>query len=165
MPTRLTQSQFNNDRRQAGGINAATDAVLLAQRRLDRRTVIGGMYERQIDANTVLTLEADYDVKDINQTFTQITDNVNPNYKHYADLHHDGRLADMPLRSYVGFFVNQMEQEGNTFNNLQDFLAHAGPSHRTAAARSGISAAGFVRNWNLSRSGPSRRDSASSSRW
>jgi uncharacterized protein YukE len=36
------------------------------------------MYERQIDANTVLTMEADYDVKDINQTFTQISDNINP---------------------------------------------------------------------------------------
>ncbi len=126
VPTRLTQSQFNNDPRQAGGINAATDAVLLAQRRLDRRTVIGGMYERQIDANTVLTLEADYDVKDINQAFTQITDNINPNYKHYADLHHDGRVLNMPLRSYVGFFVNQMEQEGNTFNNLQDFFGTRG---------------------------------------
>ena len=126
VPTRLTLSQFNNDPRQAGGINAATDAVLLAQRRLDRRTIIGGMYERQINANTVLTVEADYDVKDINQTFTQITDNVNPNYKSYADLRHDGRLFSMPLRSYVGFFVNNMEQEGQTFNNLQDFFGTRG---------------------------------------
>ncbi len=126
VPTRLTINQFNSDPRQAGGISNATNAVLLAQRRLDRRNIIGGMYERQIDANTVLTMEADYDVKDINQTFTQITDNVNPNYKHYTDLRHDGRLFDMPLRSYVGFFVNQMEQEGNTFNNLQDFFGTRG---------------------------------------
>jgi len=126
VPTRLTIDQFNADHRQAGGINNATNAVLLAQRRLDRRNIIGGMYERQIDANTVLTMEADYDVKDINQTFTQITDNVNPNYKHYTDLRHNGRLFDMPLRSYVGFFVNQMEQEGNTFNNLQDFFGTRG---------------------------------------
>jgi iron complex outermembrane recepter protein len=126
VPTRLTQSQFNNDPRQAGGINAATDAVLLGQRRLDRRNIIGGMYENQLNANTVLTIEGDYDVKDINQTFTQITDNVNPNYKSYADLRHDGRLLDMPLRSYVGFFVNNMEQEGNTFTNLQDFFGTRG---------------------------------------
>jgi iron complex outermembrane receptor protein len=126
VPTRLTLSQFNNDPRQAGGINASTDAVLLAQRRLDRRTIIGGMYERQLNANTVFTLEADYDVKDINQTFTQITDNVNPNYKSYADLRHDGRLLNMPLRSYVGFFVNNMEQEGQTFNNLQDYFGTRG---------------------------------------
>lgn len=126
VPTRLTIDQFNTDHRQAGGINNATNAVLLGQRRLDRRNIIGGMYERQIDANTVLTMEADYDVKDINQTFTQITDNVNPNYKHYTDLRHDGRLFDMPLRSYVGFFVNQMEQEGQTFNNLQDFFGTRG---------------------------------------
>jgi iron complex outermembrane receptor protein len=149
VPTRLTLSQFDADHRQAGGINNATNAVLLGQRRLDRRNIIGGMYERQIDANTVLTMEADYDVKDINQTFTQISDNINPNYKHYTDLRHDGRLFDMPLRSYVGFFVNQMEQEGQTFNNLQDFFGTRGtlaqnsrghdPEHRrTVSGRIGI---------------------------
>ncbi|MCS6318286.1 MAG: TonB-dependent receptor plug domain-containing protein, partial [Nitrospira sp.] len=126
VPTRLTQSQFNADRRQAGGTNVVcnantcSDAERLAQRRLDRRTIIGGIYERQINANTVLTIEADYDVKDINQTFSQISDNVNPNYKHYADLRHDGRLFDMSLRSYVGFFLSNMEQEAQTFQNLAD---------------------------------------------
>jgi iron complex outermembrane recepter protein len=114
VPTRLTQAQFTADHRQPG------NAPLLAQRRLDRRTIVGGIYERQIDANTVLTLEADYDVKDINQTFAQISDNINPNFKHYADLRHDGRLFDMPLRSYVGFFLNNMEQEAQTFQNLAD---------------------------------------------
>jgi iron complex outermembrane recepter protein len=126
VPTRLTQSQFHSDPRQAGGTGCATpgacnDALRLGQGRVDRRTIIGGLYERQLDANTVLTIEADYDVKDISQTFTQITDNVNPNYKHYTDLRHDGRFLEMPLRSYVGFFVNNMEQQGQTFNNLDDF--------------------------------------------
>ncbi|HVG01915.1 MAG TPA: TonB-dependent receptor plug domain-containing protein, partial [Nitrospira sp.] len=128
VPTRLTQGQFTLDERQAGGAQTTctpgiynagcANATLLHQQRVDRRTILGGMYERQIDANTVLTVEADYDVKDINQYFSQITDNVNPNYKHYTDLRHDGRLGDMPLRSYVGFFANQMEQEGQTFQNL-----------------------------------------------
>ena len=128
VPTRLTQSQFLADERQAGGAQTTcvpgtynagcANATLLQQQRVDRRTIVGGIYERQIDANTVLTMEADYDVKDINQYFSQITDNVNPNYKHYTDLRHDGRLGDMPLRSYLGFFVNQMEQEGQTFQNL-----------------------------------------------
>jgi iron complex outermembrane recepter protein len=130
VPTRLTQAQFNSDERQAGGSQTlctpgiynpnCANATLLHQQRLDRRTIVGGMYERQLNANTVLTLEADYDVKDINQYFSQITDNVNPNFKHYADLRHDGRFAEMPLKSYVGFFVNNMEQEGNTFQNLAD---------------------------------------------
>jgi iron complex outermembrane recepter protein len=128
VPTRLTQSQFNADERQAGGAQTActpgaynpncANALLLHQQRIDRRTIVGGMYERQLNANTVLTVEADYDVKDINQYFSQITDNVNPNYKSYVDLRNDGRLADMPLRSYLGFFVNNMEQEGQTFQNL-----------------------------------------------
>lgn len=126
VPTRLTQAQFNADHRQAGGTNvpctatSCSDAERLAQRRLDRRTIVGGIYERQINANTVLTIEADYDVKDINQTFSQISDNINPNFKHYADLRHDGRLFDLPLRSYVGFFLNNMEQEAQTFQNLAD---------------------------------------------
>ncbi|MFO0774708.1 MAG: TonB-dependent receptor [Nitrospiraceae bacterium] len=126
VPTRLTMAQFAADPRQAGGTSAINDAVRLAQRRLDRRTIVGGMYEREIDANTVLTMEFDYDVKDINQTFTQISDNINPTYKHYTDLRHDGRVGEMPLRSYVGFFVNQMEQEGQTFNNLGDFFGTRG---------------------------------------
>ncbi len=132
VPTRLTQAQFNADPRQAGGTNPFNNAVQLAQRRLDRRTIIGGLYERQIDANTVLTMEADYDVKDINQTFTQIGDAINPNYKHYTDLRHDGRLFDMPLRSYVGFFVNNMEQESNSFRNLGDFQGTRGTLARNS---------------------------------
>ncbi|HWG96639.1 MAG TPA: TonB-dependent receptor, partial [Nitrospira sp.] len=130
VPTRLTQGQFLTDERQAGGTRAlctpgtynggCADALLLDQSRVDRRTIIGGIYERQIDANTVLTVEADYDVKDIQQSFSQIFENTNPNYKSYADLRHDGRLGVMPLKSYVGFFVNKMEQKGNTFQNLAD---------------------------------------------
>jgi len=126
VPTRLTLSQYANDPRNAGGTGATTDAIRLAQRRLDRRTIIGGLYEREIDPNTVLTIEADYDVKDINQTFTQISDNINPNWKSYTDLRHNGRLGDMPLKSYVGFFVNNMEQEGSTFANLGDFQGSRG---------------------------------------
>lgn len=130
VPTRLTQAQFQADDRQAGGTQTTCvagsynagcgNAAALRQGRLDRRTIVGGMYERQLNANTVLTVEADYDVKDINQTFSQISDNVNPNYKHYTDLRHYGRLGDMPLTSYVGFFANSMEQEGQTFENLAD---------------------------------------------
>jgi iron complex outermembrane recepter protein len=121
VPTRLSQAQFFADERQAG-----TNAVLFNQSRVDRRTIIGGIYERQIDANTVLTVEADYDVKDIQQSFNQITENTNPNYKSYADLRHDGRLGSMPLRSYVGFFVNQLEQKGNSFQNLADGFGNKG---------------------------------------
>ncbi len=130
VPTRLTQGQFFTDERQAGGAQTTcipgtynggcANALLLDQSRVDRRTIIGGIYERQIDANTVLTVEADYDVKDIQQSFSQIFENTNPNYKSYADLRHDGRLGTMPLKSYIGFFVNKMEQKGNTFQNLAD---------------------------------------------
>lgn len=130
VPTRLTQAQFLADDRQAGGTQTTcvagsynagcANAAALRQGRFDRRTIVGGIYERQLNANTVLTIEGDYDLKDINQTFSQISDNVNPNYKHYTDLRNDGRLGDMPLKSYLGFFANRMEQEGQTFENLAD---------------------------------------------
>ena len=130
VPTRLTQAQFIANDRQAGGAQTTctpgtynagcANALLLNQSRVDRRTILGGMYERQIDANTVLTTEADYDVKDIQQSFSQITENTNPNYKTYTDLRHDGRLGEMPLKSYVGFFANQMDQKANQFQNLAD---------------------------------------------
>ena len=60
------------------------------------------------------------------QSFSQITENTNPNYKSYADLRHDGRLGTLPLKSYVGFFVNQMEQKGNSFQNLADSFGTKG---------------------------------------
>lgn len=130
VPTRLTQSQFIANERQAGGAQTTctpgtynagcANALLLNQGRVDRRTILGGMYERQLNANTVLTIEADYDVKDIQQTFSQISENTNPNYKTYTDLRHDGRLGEMPLKSYVGFFVNEMDQKANQFQNLAD---------------------------------------------
>lgn len=136
VPSRLTQGQFFADERQAGGTQTTctpgtfnggcANALLLNQSRVDRRTILGGIYERQIDANTVLTVEADYDVKDIQQSFSQITENTNPNYKSYADLRHDGQLGTMPLKSYVGFFVNQMEQKGNSFQNLADSFGTKG---------------------------------------
>jgi iron complex outermembrane receptor protein len=130
VPTRLTQAQFTDNDRQAGGAQTTctpgtynggcANSLLLNQSRVDRRSILGGMYERQINANTVLTIEADYDVKDIQQTFSQISENTNLSYKHYADLRHDGRLGEMPLKSYVGFFVNEMDQKANQFQNLAD---------------------------------------------
>ena len=128
VPTRLTQAQFHANDRQAGGAQTTctpgtynagcANALLLNQSRVDRRTILGGMYERQINANTILTMEADYDVKDIQQTFSQIGESTNPNYKTYTDLRHEGQLGEMPLKSYVGFFTNQMDQNANSFQNL-----------------------------------------------
>ncbi|GJL49903.1 MAG: TonB-dependent receptor [Nitrospirales bacterium] len=115
VPTRLTKAQFQDNPRQAGSL-----AVDRNQQRIDRRTIVGAIYERELTPNTILTMEADYDVKDINQYFFQIFDNVNTNIKHYTDLRHHGRIFGMPLHSYVGFFVNNMEQEGNAFQNLSD---------------------------------------------
>lgn len=125
VPLRLTVGQFQTDPRQAGGLGSTT-ANSLNQGRRDRRTIIGGLYERQIGASTVLTTEADFDLKDIHQYFAQIGDNLNPNFKHYTDLRHDAMLLGGPLRSTIGYFFNYMEQKAQTFQNLNNFSATRG---------------------------------------
>lgn len=57
VPTRLTKRQFNKNDRQAGTGTDARD-----QARLDRRTIIGLMYERELTPDLILTMEGDYDV-------------------------------------------------------------------------------------------------------
>ena len=126
VPTRLTLNQFYQDPRQSGGLGSQT-ALSLAQHRKDRRTILGALYERQLDSRTVFTMEGDFDVKDINQTFSTIAANINPNFKTYADLRHDGYLFGAPLRSTVGFFFNYMEQESDTYTNTNDFTGNRGP--------------------------------------
>lgn len=122
-PQRLTRTQFHQDPQQIGG-TSTTNARTLHSKRRDRRTIVGGLYERQIDANTILQIEGDYDVKDINQPTSA---NINPNFKHYSNLIHNGRLFDMPLRSTVGFFFDYMEQEGANYRNQNDGHATFGP--------------------------------------
>ena len=134
--TRLTESEFNADDRQAGGgqtsctrnsyTSTCADANKLGQKRTDRRTLVGAIYEREIDANTVLTVHGAYDEKDINQYFAQVTDNINQNFYHYADLRHNGRVGDLPLKSYVGVFFNRMKQDGESFQNMADGIGTKG---------------------------------------
>ncbi|MCX5721669.1 MAG: TonB-dependent receptor [Nitrospirae bacterium] len=136
VPTRLTEAQFNANDRQAGGSQTSctrntynancADANMLGQKRTDRRTNVGAIYEREIDASTVLTVHGAYDEKDINQYFSQVTDNINQNFYHYTDLRHNGRIGDMPLKSYAGVFFNRMKQDGETFQNMADGIGTKG---------------------------------------
>ena len=58
----------------------------------------------------------------------------------------------MPLRSYVGFFANQMEQEAQTFHNLADGMAPVGTLiQNSSVERSGTSVVDSARNWSLCR--------------
>ena len=134
--TRLTGSQFNANDRQSGGSSAScsrtgynsgcTDANMANQRRTDRRTLVGALYEREIDANTVLTVHGAYDEKDINQYFNTLYDNINRNYYSYVDLRHNGSLGAMPLKSYAGVFYNHMIQDGESFQTLADGIGTKG---------------------------------------
>lgn len=146
VPSRLTLNQFNADPRQEGmtsvtGVGSVS-ANQADQNREDRRTIIGARYEYAATPETGYRFMGAYDVKDINQTFGTITDNVNPNFHQYADVTHQGTLFGLGAKHYAGMFFNYMEQEGNSFRNLADFNGTRGAlqsntrgAHRNVGAR------------------------------
>ncbi len=124
VPSRLTLNQFNSNPQYEGettGTGAGTVTATRAdQNRDDRRTIMGGRYEYQATEKTGYRIMGTYDVKDINQTFGQITDNINPNFQTFADVTHEGILFEKEAKHFAGLFFNFMDQEGNTFQNLSD---------------------------------------------
>lgn len=103
----------------------AAQPVAAAQGREDRRTVAGARYQQSFGA-TDWRVQGVYDVKDIDQTFGTIGDNVNPNWQFATDLSHRGPLFGLDARHYAGFFFNHMEQESTSFRNLADFQGTRG---------------------------------------
>lgn len=130
VPSRLSRAEMNADPRSAGITNVTgagnVTAQQASQNRRDRRTIIGGRYEEQLDPETGWRFLGEYDVKDINQTFGTISDNVNPNFHQYADVTREGTLGGMPAKHYAGVFFNKMEQEASTFRNLADWAGARG---------------------------------------
>ncbi|MEQ1918362.1 MAG: TonB-dependent receptor plug domain-containing protein, partial [Elusimicrobiota bacterium] len=112
VPSRLSRAQMNDDPRSAGITNVTgvgnVTAQQASQNRRDRRTIIGGRYEQQLDPETGWRILGEYDVKDINQTFGTIGDNVNPNFHQYADVTREGSLGGMAAKHYAGVFFNKM---------------------------------------------------------
>lgn len=125
VPSRLTLNQYDLDPSTEGITNVTGVGNVTASRadqnRQDRRTIVGARYEHAFTPQTGLRVLGEYDVKDINQTFGTISDNINPNFHHYADLTHEGPLLGMNAKHLVGFFFNFMEQEANSLRNLADY--------------------------------------------
>jgi iron complex outermembrane receptor protein len=124
VPSRLSRAEMDADPRGAGVTNVTGVGNVPAQRasqnRRDRRTIIGVRYEEQLDPETGWRLLGAYDVKDINQTFGTISDNVNPNFHQYVDITREGSLGGMSVKHHAGVFFNKMEQEASAFRNLAD---------------------------------------------
>lgn len=124
VPSRLTWNEFNTNAKSAGTTNVTGVGVVTpqqtAQNRRDRRTIIGGRYERKLSPETGFRFLGAYDLKDINQTFGTIGDNENPQFHQYADITHESTLFGKNARHYGGVFFNYMEQEASSFRNLAD---------------------------------------------
>ncbi len=135
-PQRLTLQQFQDQPKQAGNGAKAND-----RSRRDHRTIIGLRYTNRINPNTEISLQGEYDNKDINQKFGIILDQEQPNWKTRADVHHDNRFLGQPLRSHVGIFFDYMESESTNFRNLRDF--NAGRENAINNSRGSIRNIGF----------------------
>jgi len=130
VPNRISLNQFDLDPRSSGlttGTAAGSvSAEQAAQNRHDRRTIIGGRFEYAPDPLTGIRVMAAYDVKDINQTFSTVIDNVNPNFHHYIDVTREGMVFGKPAKHLAGVFYNYMEQESTNFQNMADFRGTRG---------------------------------------
>ncbi len=125
VPSRLTLDQYDQDPSTEGVTNVTgvgnVSSIRADQNRQDRRTIVGARYEQAITPETGIRILGEYDVKDINQTFGTISDNINPNFHHYADITHEQDIFGVRARHYAGFFLDFMEQEASSFRNLADY--------------------------------------------
>ena len=130
VPSRLTLDQLHADPSQQGTVNVtgvgSVTPERAAQSRHDRRTIVGARYEYQYDPGTSMRLMGAYDVKDIYQTFGTISQNINPNFHHYADVTHEGEFLGRPSRAIIGEFFNHMDVRSDSFLNLADFNGTTG---------------------------------------
>jgi len=117
-PQRLTLAQFQTQPKQAGTGAKAND-----RSRSDHRTIIGVKYTNRLTPKTEGSLSVEYDNKDINQKFGITLDQIQPNWKTRADVHHAAQLSGMPVRSHVGIFYDYLESESTNFRNAADFNA------------------------------------------
>ncbi len=117
-PQRLTLGQFQTQPKQAG-----TGAKSNDRSRSDHRTIIGAKYTNRITPNTEASVTAEYDNKDINQKFGITLDQVQPNWKTRADVHHATQFSGMAFRSHIGIFYDYLESESTNFRNAADFHA------------------------------------------
>ncbi len=125
VPSRLTLDQFNQNPSTQGITNVTgignVSADRTQQQRDDRRTIIGGRYEYAVSPQTGFRFMGEYDVKDINQTFGTIGDNINPNFQQSMDVTHENAIAGISAKHYAGMFFNYMEQEASGYRNLADY--------------------------------------------
>lgn len=128
VPSRLTLNELRANPRDAGktfvnrpaGGGDTVDAELAAQGREDRRTIVGARYEHKLGSATDWRILGTYDVKDINQTFSTIGDNVNPNFQMATDLTHRNTLLGFNATHYTGLFFNNVDVESSSFFNRAD---------------------------------------------
>jgi iron complex outermembrane receptor protein len=85
--------------------------------RHDRRTVVGGRFEHDLDSQTTWTTTFDFDNRDIRQP-TSSTDfrGTYPSFNIISDITHRGALFGLPSTTLIGGFFNYENINSTVFN-------------------------------------------------
>ncbi len=85
--------------------------------RTDRRTIVAGRWEHDIDANTTWRAQVGFDERNFNQPFyTTSSRGSYPSYNLLTDLTRRGELFGLPSVGYVALGFNTIDNHITTFN-------------------------------------------------
>lgn len=111
-----TVTLFNNGFNKAAGTDTET-AGQAGLGRHDRRSIVGGRWEHDIDNDTTWRNQFVFDDRDINQpTGTTSTIGDFPSYNYMSDITHRGRLYGLDTTTYFGAFYNTLSWSSDTRN-------------------------------------------------
>ena len=107
---------LNNGFNKSAGTDAET-AVQAGLGRDDRRSIVGGRWEHDLDNQTTWRNQFVFDDRNINQP-TGATSAIGdyPSYNYMSDITKRGEILGMDTTSYVGGFYNTLSWSGDTRN-------------------------------------------------
>ncbi|MFE1599951.1 TonB-dependent receptor family protein [Methylobacterium sp. ID0610] len=108
---------FNLFRNGAFGATLPVTADEGAFERKDRRTIVAGRWEHDIDAQTTWRVQAGFDERNFDQPFyTTASRGSYPSVNLLTDLTHRGDLFGLPATGYVALAYNAIDTHLTTFN-------------------------------------------------
>ena len=125
------------------GAKVALSADQLGLGRHDRRTIVGGRWEHDLNASTTLRSQGVWDVKDINQpTGSTSARGSTPSFNFLTDLTRKGTLGGRQSTTYIGADFKYEDTNSNSYNvmpgggaTLGAYVSSAFGTITTAGAR------------------------------
>ncbi|GJE53885.1 MULTISPECIES: TonB-dependent receptor family protein [Methylobacterium] len=101
----------------AFGPTAAVTAAQVGLERKDRRTIVAGRWEHDVDAQTTWRMQVGYDERNYNQPFfTSSGRGSIPSVNMLSDITHRSEVFGLPALSYAAISFNALDAHATTFN-------------------------------------------------